>query len=293
MASIQVNSIDLEYETYGDGTPLLLVQGLTGQLIDWPEDFVALLVDAGFKVIVFDNRDIGLSTQLDWDPPSRSRAAINYLLRRKPTAGYHIEDMADDAAGLLEALGVHAAHVLGVSMGGMIAQAVTIRHPDKVLSLTSIMSHTGDGRNGAISKRLVAKLVRMETPTRDTVVEAYVEIGRLISGPHFDENLSRIAAERSIARSWTPDGANRQTAAIAASADRTAALANVAAPTLVIHGLVDPLVKPSGGVATAKAIPGSRLINYPDMGHDLPRSRWTEIIAAIVENTLRSSMAPT
>lgn len=292
MASIQANGINIEYETTGAGTPLLLVQGLTGQLIDWPDGFVALLVDAGFKVVVFDNRDIGLSTQFDWTAPSRSKAALNYFLRRKPSAGYHIEDMADDAAGLLEALGIGAAHIIGVSMGGMISQALTIRHPDKVLSLTSIMSNTGDGRNGTVSKRLIAKFVRMDTPTRDTAVAAYMEGGRLISGPHYDEDLSRAAAERSVARSWTPAGANRQSAAISASPDRTQALAMVTAPTLVIHGLVDPLVKPSGGVATAKAIPGSRLINYPDMGHDLPRSRWPEIVAAIVENTKRSSAVP-
>jgi len=292
MASIQANGINIEFETTGEGTPLLLIHGLTGQLIDWPEEFVALLVAAGFQVIVFDNRDIGLSTQFDWTSPSRSKAALNYFLRRKPTAGYHIEDMADDAAGLLEALGIGAAHIMGVSMGGMISQALTIRHPDKVLSLTSIMSHTGDGRNGTVSKRLIAKFVRMETPTRDTAVETYVAGGRLISGPHYDEDLSRLAAKRSVARSWTPAGANRQTAAISASPDRTQALGMVTAPTLVIHGLVDPLVKPSGGVATAKAIPGSRLINYPDMGHDLPRSRWPEMIAAIVENTRRTSTVP-
>jgi len=292
MASIQANGINLEYEITGAGTPLLLIQGLTGQLVDWPEDFVALLVDVGFKVIVFDNRDIGLSTQFDWTSPSRSKAALNYLLRRKPSAGYHIEDMADDAAGLLDALNISAAHIMGVSMGGMISQALTIRHPDKVLSLTSIMSNTGDGRNGTVSKRLIAKFVRMDTPTRDTAVETYVEGGRLISGPHYNEDLSRAAAERSVARSWTPEGSNRQSAAISASPDRTLGLALVTAPTLVIHGLVDPLVKPSGGVATVKAIPGSRLINYPDMGHDLPRSRWPEMIAAIVENTMRSSAVP-
>ena len=287
MPSVQANGITIEYELTGEGPPLLLIMGLGGQLIDWPDGFVELFVDEGFQVIRFDNRDSGLSTKFDWETPSRAKMILSYLLRRKPTAGYHIEQMADDAAGLLDALGIDTAHIVGASMGGMIAQSLAISHPQRVLSLTSIMSLTGDGKNGNISKKLLTRVLRMGVPTRETAVAAFVELSRMISGPGWDEQKARALAERSIERSYQPGGTSRQTAAISASPDRTAALANVTAPTLVIHGLLDPLVTPSGGVATALAIPGSRLVNYPDMAHDLPRKRWPEVVDAITENTRR------
>jgi len=175
-----------------------------------------------------------------------------------------------------------------VSMGGMIAQMMAIEHPHNVRSLTSIMSNTGDGRHGVISPSLLPKLVRLTGPvTREGAVERSVEVNGIISGPHYDPDERRALAERNVERSFRPDGVARQTAAIMASPDRTEALARVAVPTLVVHGLLDRLVKPSGGIATSRAVPGSRLVNYPDMAHDLPRPRWDELVREIRRNADR------
>jgi len=287
MAAIDANGITIEYEVSGEGEPLLLVQGLSGQLIDWPEEFVAGLVAAGFQVIRFDNRDIGLSTEFSWEPPSQVKTITKALARRPGRAGYLLTDMAADAAGLLDALDVEHAHVAGVSMGGMIAQTLTIEHSRKVRSLTSIMSNTGDRKNGKIAGRLIAQLIRLPKPTRENALQRSMEIFEAISGPDFDAEEYRLLAESAIDRSYREAGVARQTAAIMASPDRTEGLRGVTAPTLVVHGLLDPLVKPSGGVATAKAVPGSRLVMYPDMGHDLPRARWAELISEIRRNADR------
>lgn len=284
MASIDSNGITLEYEVHGAGDPLLLVMGLGGQLTDWPVDFVSGLADQGFQVIVFDNRDIGLSTEFTWEPPSQVKSVLGMMAHRPPKAGYLLGDMATDAAGLLDALDVERAHVVGVSMGGMIAQTIAIEHPARVRSLTSVMSNTGDRKHGKIAARLMPKLARLPVATRETAVDLSVRSTRLISGPHFDESEHRRLAERNVERSFRPAGTARQTVAIMASPDRTPGLRRVTAPTLVVHGLVDPLVKPSGGVATARAVPGARLIMYPDMGHDLPRPRWNDMFVEIRRN---------
>jgi pimeloyl-ACP methyl ester carboxylesterase len=288
MTSLQANGITIEYETTGDGEPLLLIMGLGGQLTDWPDGFPEALAEHGFRVITFDNRDQGLSTEFDWEAPSQVKSVAGMLARRPPKAEYHLADMAADAAGLLDVLGIESAHVVGISMGGMIAQTLAIEHPARVCSLTSIMSNTGDRKNGRIAARLMSKIARMPRPTRDNAVEVSVENFRLFSGPHFDEEAHRLRAKRSVARSFRPQGTARQTAAIMASPDRTAQLNGLRVPTLVVHGLVDPLVRPSGGTATAKAVPGSRLLMLPDMGHDLPEPRRDEIIAAIRTNADRA-----
>ena len=290
MPSVDLNGITLKYETTGDGEPVLFVMGLGGQLTDWPEEFVELFVDEGYQAIRFDNRDIGLSTQTDWTPPNRRRSMAAMVARRPlKGVGYTLADMADDAAGLLDALGIDSAHVVGISMGGMISQEMAINHPKKVRSLCSIMSNTGDRRNGGIAFSLVRKLARgLKDPTLETAVEDSVVLFAEISGDHYDAEEQRKLATMSVTRSFTPQGAARQTAAIGASPDRTARLSAVTAPTLVIHGLQDPLVKPSGGITTANSIPGSRLLMLPDMGHDLPRPRWTEIRDAIVANFARA-----
>lgn len=280
MSSVDVNGITLEYERSGAGEPLLLVMGLGAQLTAWPVEMVQGLMDAGYDVIRFDNRDIGLSSLCDWEPPSAVRAFAGRLLRRPVPTGYVIDDMADDAAGLLAALGIERAHIVGASMGGMIAQALAIRHPQRVASLTSIMSNPGDGSGGAAAKVLLA-FARRGEPTRERAVDQAVATFGRISGPHFDEAEYRPLAEAAVARSFRPEGVARQTAAIMASADRTAGLSRLSVPALVVHGLVDPLVKPSGGIATALAIPGSRLLMFNDMAHDLPRPRLGEIVAAI------------
>lgn len=288
MAAVSANGITIEYDLRGDGEPLLLVMGLGGQLTDWPEELLDRLVDAGFQVIRFDNRDSGLSTGFDWEPPTVRALVTAVVTRRRPPAGYLLSDMARDAAELLTALGHESAHVVGMSMGGMIAQTLAISHPSRVRTLTSIMSNTGDRRHGRPRRALAAKFARMPEPRRDTAVDDAVTMFGLISGPTFDPVECRRLAEVSVARSWRPKGTARQAAAIFASPDRTAALGLVRAPTLVLHGLVDPLVMPSGGMATARAIPGSRLIMYPEMGHDLPRLRLAEIVAEIARHAERA-----
>lgn len=289
MSNVAVNGVTIEYDVRGEGEPLLLVMGLAGQLSDWPDEFVDLFVERGYRVIRFDNRDIGLSTQTGGKPPSQWKLLLASIFRRKfKSTEYTLTDMANDAAGLLDALGVERAHVVGVSMGGMIAQELAIEHPGKVMSLCSIMSNTGDRKTGGIAFSLIRDIGRPKPPTRETALEQQVVLFRAISGPHFDEETFRPHAQASIDRSFTPAGASRQTGAIAGSRDRTELLASVTAPTLVIHGLVDPLVQPSGGIATAQAIPGSRLLAFGDMGHDLPRPRWHEIRDAIVRNAARA-----
>ncbi|MFQ5556124.1 MAG: alpha/beta fold hydrolase [Acidimicrobiales bacterium] len=293
MATARTNGISVEYDERGEGEPVLFVMGLGGQLIDWHDDFIGLFVDRGFRAIRFDNRDVGLSTKFDWTPPSTTRQVMS-VVRRRPLGGvgYRLADMADDAAGLLDALHIEAAHVVGASMGGMIAQELAIGHPGRVLSLCSIMSNTGDRRRGNISPRLlphIRRLLGSTAPSVDEAVEASVEQFGIIAGPTFDPDRHRRLASRSVQRNFDPRGVERQSAAILGSPDRTAALEHVLVPTLVIHGLVDPLVAPSGGVATCRAIPGSRLLMIPEMGHDLPPARWDEIAAAIVANARRAS----
>ncbi|MDG2028261.1 MAG: alpha/beta hydrolase [Acidimicrobiales bacterium] len=286
MASIDVSTgMTLEYDIRGEGEPILFVMGLAGQLIDYEEEFVDLFVAEGHQAIRFDNRDVGLSTQTDWEPPSQNRSIFSMLARRPlKGVGYTVEDMAADAAALLEALGIESAHIVGVSMGGMITQAMAINHPSKVKSICSIMSNTGDRKNGGIAFSLMRKLGRRPEPTLDNFVDLSVTTFEAISGEHFDDETHRKQAHEGMTRSFTPEGVARQTAAIGGSPNRTKRLRNVTVPALVIHGLQDPLVKPTGGIATAQAIPGSRLLMFGDMGHDLPRPRWHEIRDAILQN---------
>ncbi len=291
MASIEANGITIEYDVRGEGEPLLLVMGLGAQLIDWPAEFVDLLVAEGFQVIRFDNRDAGLSTEFDWVPPSRARSAAALLARRRPKAGYLMADMAADAAALLSALEVGPAHVVGVSMGGMVAQTMAIEHPASVRSLTSIMSNTGNNRHGLPHRRVLIKLSRLGSPTIEDAEESSLTVFRLVAGPGADEELFRQLARASLERSFRPMGVLRQTAAIVASPDRTPGLRRIDVPSLVIHGLSDPLVRPSGGIATARAIPGSRLLMFPEMGHDMPPPRWPEMVSAIGQNASRADQS--
>ena len=193
MAQVQANGITIEYEQHGEsGQPLLLVMGLGGQLTDWPDEFIDGLVGAGFQVTVFDNRDIGLSSEFSWEPPKPIRTVMRSLANRPIDAGYTIVDMAADAAGLLDALGIAAAHVVGMSMGGMIAQQMTIDFPDKVRSLTSIMSNPGDGKSGRIATKVMAKMARLPAPTRETAADQSVESFKLWSSPHFDPRSASL-----------------------------------------------------------------------------------------------------
>jgi len=291
MASVQANGITIEYEVQGSGEPLLLAMGLGGQLVDWPQAFVDLLADAGFRVIRFDNRDIGLSTAIDAEPPTRGQLMKAIALQRPMPSAYLLRDMAADAVGLLDALDVDRAHVVGMSMGGMIGQQLAISFPERVASLVSVMSTTGNRRVGRPSPRVIRKALRRPEPTPENAIEQGVELFREICGPTFDEAEFRLLAKMSFERSYRPEGAARQLAAIIASGDRTEELQQLRVPTLVVHGLVDTLVRPSGGIATARAIPGSRLLMFNDMGHDLPYTRHAEMVAAIAANAARAREA--
>jgi pimeloyl-ACP methyl ester carboxylesterase len=287
MAVVEANGIQIEYHERGAGQPLLLVMGLGGQLIDWPEGLVDELVDRGFRVISFDNRDAGLSTEFSGPPPTKPEIARAVLLRRPLKTEYLLHDMARDAVGLLDQLGVESAHVVGMSMGGMIAQEIAIECPSRVRTLTSIMSTTGNPRVGRPSWSVVRRMLRRE-PTLENAIELSLEAFRDVCGPTFDPDEFRTLAERSVTRSFRPAGTLRQLAAIIASPDRTERLAGLRVPTLVIHGMLDTLVRPSGGLATARAIPNARLVMFNDMAHDLPHTRWKEIADEIASIAARA-----
>jgi pimeloyl-ACP methyl ester carboxylesterase len=285
----RVGDVDIAYETFGDPSDpaLLLVMGLATQMIAWHEDFCGQLSERGFHVIRFDNRDVGRSSPMrDVPVPTLRQLA----LRSKKAAGYTLSDMAGDAVGLLDHLGIERAHVAGASMGGMIAQTIAIEHPDRVLSLCSIMSNTGARWSG--QPRLATYRVLLGTPPkdRDKFIDHVLKMYKVIGSPGFDrdEDDLRDMAARSYDRGRNPAGSGRQLAAIIASGDRTQRLGAISAPTVVIHGTKDRLVSPSGGRATAKAIPGARLVKIDGMGHDLPRGTWPRIIGAIAENAART-----
>ncbi len=294
MTSAQLGDVSIEYEVDGpdDGVPMLLVMGLGAQLVAWPADLVDGLAARGFRVIRMDNRDIGLSTKTEGPPPTRAVLLKAFAHRRYAQSDYLLSDMAADAVALLDHLEVPAAHVVGVSMGGMIAQQLTIDHPDRVLSLCSIMSNTGSRRHGTVSARLLPTMAASMTSPRPSDPAEAEDLGvegfRLIAGPHFDADEIRGMVRHAISRNINPLGTSRQLLAIQASPDRTPGLREVSVPTLVVHGLLDQLVLPSGGLATARAVPGSRLLMFPDMAHDLPRPRRAEIVEAIARNTERA-----
>ncbi|HVA59555.1 MAG TPA: alpha/beta fold hydrolase [Mycobacteriales bacterium] len=281
--TVSANGVEIAYETFGaaEDRPLLLVMGLGTQMLAWHDDFCADLAARGFRVVRFDNRDCGLSTHLH---AAGAPDLETLLADPRSVATYTVEDMADDAAGLLEALGIPAAHVVGASMGGMIAQALAAGHPDKVRSLTSIMS-TPSPAIGAPTPEAMAALLAPPPTTRAEAVERAVLTYRVIGSPGFplEEPWLRDVAARAFDRSFDPAGVVRQLAAIQASGDRTEALRAIAVPTLVVHGDADPLVQPDGGRATAAAIPGAELIVIPGMGHNLPREIWPDLVARIVK----------
>lgn len=275
-----VNGIDIAYETFGepDRPAILLVMGLGAQMIAWPDEMCAVLADAGHHVIRFDNRDAGLSTHLDAPMPTKREL----LLRRDPP--YTVATMADDALGLLDHLGVRHAHVVGASMGGFISQTIAVAQPDRVLSLSLLMTSTGSRRVGLASPKVVHRMAtRTPAASRQEAVEDVVELYRLIGSPkHLDEDLVRELAGRAYDRSYDPAGTQRQLAAVLAQPNRTRDLRRIAVPSLVVHGLDDPLVAPSGGLAIAKAIPGATFIGHSGMGHDLPRTLWRSLAADIL-----------
>ena len=289
MPNTTANRITVEYEIIGDiaDPALLLVMGLGAQLISWPDPFCAQLADRGFAVVRYDNRDVGLSQKFE-DAGTPDLAAILGALGSGDAvpAPYTLGDMADDGIALIEGLGLSPAHIVGASMGGMIVQEMVIRHPGAVRSLCSIMSTTGDRSVGQPTPDALAVLLQPPPATRAEVIEAGVRGSRVIGSPRYptDEAELRAGAALAYDRSYYPQGPARQIAAILSAEDRTAALGAVDVPTLVIHGDADPLVTPTGGEATAKAVPGSELLVIEGMGHDLPEALWPEVIAAIAAN---------
>lgn len=296
MPKVEVNGIELHYEEQGSGEPMLLIMGLATQLIAWPPALLDGLAERGYRVIRFDNRDIGLSSKTEGRPPHTTDILRSVASKRLAKPDYLLSDMADDAAGLIEHLELGPTHVVGVSMGGMIAQELAIRHPDLVASLASIMSNTGSKLQGKPAASFLGEFRKSFLASRPSNQEEAVEFGlnawRQISGPHLDETELRSMIEQAVARDPDPIGRVRQTAAILASPERTAQLRQLDVPTLVVHGLMDRLVTPSGGMATARAIRGSRLLMFPDMAHDLPRPRIPELIDALDTNAKRATIRP-
>jgi pimeloyl-ACP methyl ester carboxylesterase len=277
MPSATANGITIEYETAGDPhqPPLLLIMGLGGQLIAWDDDFVATLAARGFYVVRFDNRDVGRSTWFDEAGVPDLMAAL--LGQVQPA--YLLSDLAADTAGLLDALGLESAHVLGVSMGGMIGQSLAIQYPGRVRTLISIMSTTGDPTVGQPHQEVVAALMAPPPESKQEAVELSLKSWQVIGSPGFPFHEDRIAARAAAAydRAVHPAGTARQLVAILSSPDRTPDLRRLRIPALVVHGESDPLIDPSGGRATAAAVPGAALWTIPGMGHDLPVELFSEL----------------
>lgn len=275
---VPVGDLEIACETFGDrrDPALVLIMGLGTQMLAWPDEFCARLADAGRYVVRFDNRDCGLSTHLDWlAAPDPAR-----VLLRRETVPYSIDEMAGDTLGLIDALGLDTVDLVGASMGGFIAQAVALRSPQRLRSLTLMMTSTGSRRVGYPSPKVARQLLRRRPAgDRDEVITLALSVFRLIGSPGyaFDEEYLERQAGRSYDRAHDPKGYLRQLAACLVQPDRTPRLRQLRVPTLVIHGLHDPLVSPSGGLALARAIPGARFLGYSGMGHDLPRELWSEI----------------
>jgi pimeloyl-ACP methyl ester carboxylesterase len=286
------DGIDVCYESFGDPADptILLIMGLGTQMLAWHEDFCARLVGHGFHVVRYDNRDSGGSTHLT---DHRAPTLKQLVLRDKRAAAYRLDDMADVAAGLLDHLGVKKAHVVGASMGGMIAQTLAARHPERVLSLVSIMSSTGSRWTGQPAFDVLPVLLKAPPRTREAYIDHAVKVFDQVGSKQLERDVEglREMAGLSFDRRQDPRGTGRQLAAVLASRDRTAQLRTITAPTLVIHGTKDRLVRPSGGKATAKAIPGARLMMIEGMGHDLPRGAWDQLIDGIVSTAARAGAA--
>ena len=283
MPRASANGIELEYDTFGDpsDTPLLLISGLATQMISWQETFCELLASRGFFVIRFDNRDVGLSTYMEAAGPPDIGAA----LRGEGHPAYQLDDMAADVAGLLDSLGIRAAHLVGASMGGFIAQLVAINHADRVLTLTSIMSGPGGSDEVAATPEGAAVLFVAPPDTRDERVERAMAIHRTLAGAgdQLDDAVERARAERSVDRAYYPLGVGRQLVAILAAGSRLQRLKHVRVPTLVVHGTDDILVPIENGRLVAGAVPGARFIEFQGMGHDIPERVWPELADGIEE----------
>jgi pimeloyl-ACP methyl ester carboxylesterase len=296
MPRAKANGIEIEYEVFGspEHPALLLVMGLGAQLIAWDDNLCRLLVEQGFYVIRYDNRDVGLSTKFDSAGVPDLMAVLTAVTTGEPVeVAYTLEDMADDGIALLDALGIGRAHIVGASMGGMLVQAMALRHPDRVLSLCSIMSTTGSREVGQPDPEAMALLMAPPPSNRAEAIEAGIRGAKVLGSPGFpyDEAKARVRLGAAYDRMNYPEGTTRQLVAIVGCEDRTPALRQLDLPTLVIHGEDDKLVTPSGGRATAEAVPGAQLLMIPGCGHDLPEGSWPTVVEAIVANTAKAVLA--
>ncbi len=288
---VRVGSIEIVYDTFGESTalPMLLVIGLGEQMIAWDEEFCSELAAQGYWVIRYDNRDAGLSTKLDEAGIPNIPALVQAQMQGEMIeTSYLLRDMADDAVGLLDALGVESAHVVGVSMGGMIVQEMAIHHPERIRTMTSIMSSTGNAELPPAKPEAMALLTEPAPTGRSDFIEDSVRVARILSGPGFpvDEDRVRKKAGDIFDRGLSPAGMTRQLAAIIGSGSRKDALKSVTVPTLVIHGDTDPLIPVEGGIDTADAISGAQLLIIKGLGHDLSPAMWPQIVAAIISHAV-------
>ena len=282
----RTNGVDLCYEIFGspDAEPMLLIMGLGAQMILWDDEFCRELAARGFRVIRFDNRDIGMSSKMTGGKPLKPLELLKLRFLKIPVAApYRLGDMADDTVGLMDALGIKSAHLVGASMGGMIAQEIAISYPQRVRSLTSIMSTTGSPKVPPPTREASAMLMAPPPTTKEEFLTRFAQTWKVLRVGHFplDEAKDRERAERIFARGLNPAGVGRQLRAVLASGSRKERLRAVKAPTLVIHGTVDPLVRPEGGKDTAASIPGAKLMMVDGMGHAIPIPMWPPIIDAI------------
>src|SRR5207302_7287467 len=285
----RANGIELCYEVFGDAgaEPMLLIMGLGAQMIHWDDEFCRQLAARGFRVIRFDNRDIGKSSRMTGGKRLTPFEMLKLRFLKIPVAApYTLSDMAEDTVGLMDVLGIKSAHLVGASMGGMIAQELAISFPQRVRSLTSIMSTTGHPKVPPPTREAAAVLMAPPPATKEEYFERFAQTWKILRAGSFpqDEALDRARAERTYERGLNPAGVGRQLRAVLASGSRKERLGSVKAPTLVIHGTVDPLVRPEGGKETAASVPGAKLLMIAGMGHALPIPMWPEIINAIDAN---------
>jgi pimeloyl-ACP methyl ester carboxylesterase len=279
------DDVTLQYETFGDpaNPTLLLVNGLGSQLINYEPEFCNLFVGRGYHVVIFDNRDVGLSSKTEGPLPDVAAMMARFRAGESVEGTpYTLTDMADDGFAVLDAVGASAAHIAGMSMGGMIVQRMALNHPERVLSMTSIMSSTGNSDVGQATPEAAATLVAAPPTDREGYIEHTIAARKVTAGSHFSADYWRAHAGKLYDRMFHPVGAAFQIAAIAADGDRTTELQQLSVPSLVIHGRRDPLITLSGGEATAAAIPGAELLVIDEMGHDLPAEIWTEVSDAIM-----------
>lgn len=287
MPKAKSNGIEIEYETLGNPSdpPILLITGLALQLIAWPDEFCKLLVDQGYYIIRFDNRDIGLTTKIEWAGIPDIYDIIGKAVRKEVTnAPYLLKDMAADTVGLLDALHIASAHIVGHSLGGMIAQTIAIEYPERIRSLVSLMSTTGRADLPLPDGEVFSQIMKMPRE-REAAIAQVILIEKIITGDvfAFEEDRARNYAERSYDRSFYPRGVVRHLAAIFASGRRNEALQSVKTPALVIHGNRDPLIPIEGGKDTAKSIPGAKFLEIDGLGHYLSKAAWPTLIQAITQ----------